>query len=121
MKREVHIRQRDNAISPGGSVARTLGLLAGTAVAILCSFCLGIPAKASAAPEEIASRIAEIDGVKLHYMTAGHGTPLILLYGYAETSLMWKPIIPVLAERFTVIAPDFPASETRTFQPTVWI
>src|SRR5438876_8838914 len=34
--------------------------------------------------------------------------PLILLHGYAETSLMWKPIIPVLAERFTVIAPDLP-------------
>ena len=61
-----------------------------------------------AADETIVSRTAEIDGVKLHYMTAGHGTPLILFHGYAETSLMWKPIIPVLAERFTVIAPDLP-------------
>src|SRR6266702_7545459 len=56
----------------------------------------------------IVSRTAEINGVKLHYMTAGHGTPLLLLHGYAETSLMWKPIIPALAERFTVIAPDLP-------------
>jgi pimeloyl-ACP methyl ester carboxylesterase len=56
----------------------------------------------------IASRTAQIDGTKLHYWTAGHGTPLILLHGYAETSLMWKPIIPVLAERFAVIAPDLP-------------
>jgi len=61
-----------------------------------------------ATDKTIVSRTAEIDGVKLHYMTAGHGTPLILLHGYAETSLMWKPIIPVLAERFTVIAPDLP-------------
>jgi pimeloyl-ACP methyl ester carboxylesterase len=30
------------------------------------------------------------------------------LHGYAETSLMWKPIITVLSERFTVIAPDLP-------------
>jgi pimeloyl-ACP methyl ester carboxylesterase len=65
-------------------------------------------AYAGAADETIASRTAEIDGVKLHYLTAGRGTPLILLHGYAETSLMWKPIIPVLAERFTVIAPDLP-------------
>jgi pimeloyl-ACP methyl ester carboxylesterase len=50
----------------------------------------------------------DVDGVRLHYMTAGHGAPLILLHGYAETSLMWKPIIPLLAERFTVIAPDLP-------------
>jgi hypothetical protein len=73
-----------------------------------------------ATEETIVSRTAEIDGVKLHYMTAGHGTPLILLHGYAETALMWKPIIPVLAERFTVIAQTCPASEIRTFPPAVW-
>jgi pimeloyl-ACP methyl ester carboxylesterase len=56
----------------------------------------------------VMSRTAKVDGMNLHYLTAGHGTPLILLHGYAETSLMWKPIIPVLAERFTVIAPDLP-------------
>jgi len=54
------------------------------------------------------NRTAEINGVKLHYLTAGQGPALILLHGYGETSLMWKPIIPVLAERFTVIAPDLP-------------
>ena len=62
----------------------------------------------SAADNAIVSRDAEVEGVKLHYMTAGHGPPVILLHGYAETSLMWKPIIPLLAERFTVIAPDLP-------------
>jgi pimeloyl-ACP methyl ester carboxylesterase len=68
------------------------------------------PSKPSGEPagEAISSRSTEIDGIKLHYMTAGHGTPLILLHGYTQTSLMWKPIIPVLAERFTVIAPDLP-------------
>jgi pimeloyl-ACP methyl ester carboxylesterase len=63
---------------------------------------------ANAADQTITSRTAEIKGVKLHYLTAGKGPVLILLHGYAETSLMWKPIIPVLAERFTVIAPDLP-------------
>lgn len=58
--------------------------------------------------QAISSRTAEIDGLKLYYLTAGHGTPLLLLHGYAETSRMWKPIIPSLAERFTVIAPDLP-------------
>src|SRR5258708_5099529 len=63
---------------------------------------------AYAQDETIASRTAQVDGAKLHYLSAGHGTPLILLHGYAETSLMWKPIIPALAKRFTVIAPDLP-------------
>lgn len=57
----------------------------------------------------IASRTADVDGVSIHYLTAGQGHPaLVLLHGYAETSLMWKPIIPALADRFTVIAPDLP-------------
>src|SRR5271167_3472998 len=59
-------------------------------------------AKTDASNKPIASRDVEVEGVKLHYLTAGHGTPLVLLHGYAETSLMWVPIIPVLAERFTV-------------------
>jgi pimeloyl-ACP methyl ester carboxylesterase len=70
----------------------------------------GFPAQArtNVADETISSRTAEIDGVKLHYLTAGHGTALILLHGYAETSRMWRPIMPALAKRFTVIAPDLP-------------
>ena len=71
-------------------------------------FSAGFLSRVYAADEAIASRTANIDGANIHYMTAGHGTPLILLHGYAETSLMWKPIIPALAERFTVIAPDLP-------------
>jgi pimeloyl-ACP methyl ester carboxylesterase len=66
------------------------------------------PAHAQAIDKTIVSRTVRIDGVKLHYLTAGNGAPLILLHGYAETSRMWRPIIPLMAERFTVIAPDLP-------------
>jgi pimeloyl-ACP methyl ester carboxylesterase len=69
---------------------------------------LSMSAYAETSDKNIVSRTAEIDGVQLHYMTAGHGPTVILLHGYAETSRMWKPIIPLLAERFTVIAPDLP-------------
>ena len=65
-------------------------------------------ASGKAEDKTIASRTEEVDGVRLHYLTAGQGAPLILLHGYAETSRMWKPIIPLLAERFKVIAPDLP-------------
>ena len=56
----------------------------------------------------IASRTVTIESVKLHYLTAGHGPTLMLLHGYTQTSRMWRPIIPLLAEKFTVIAPDLP-------------
>jgi pimeloyl-ACP methyl ester carboxylesterase len=57
---------------------------------------------------KIASHTVPIEGVKLHYLTAGHGPTLILLHGYTQTSRMWKPIIPLLAKKFNVIAPDLP-------------
>ncbi len=80
---------------------------------LLFLICLGLLTAngfsiAAFADETITSRSVEIDGAKLHYMTSGQGPTLILLHGYAETSLMWRPIIPALAQRFTVVAPDLP-------------
>jgi pimeloyl-ACP methyl ester carboxylesterase len=63
---------------------------------------------AAAGTVVIDSRNATVEGVSLHYLTAGHGPMVVLIHGYAETSRMWRPLIPKLAERFTVIAPDLP-------------
>ena len=52
------------------------------------------------------SKFAEVNGVRLHYLVAGKGGPVVLLDGYAETSHMWRPLIAKLADRHTVIAPD---------------
>jgi len=60
------------------------------------------------AENTISSRTAVVDGMKLHYLTAGNGPAVILIHGYTQTSRMWKPIIPLLAKKFTVIAPDLP-------------
>src|ERR1700738_2599245 len=60
------------------------------------------------AEAKIDSGTAKIDNVELYYLTAGKGPAVILLHGYAETSRMWRPIIPLLAKKFTVIAPDLP-------------
>jgi len=78
---------------------------------LLACFCLSVPSVAQTATggSAIASRTATVDGVKLHYLTAGRGPTVILLHGYTQTSRMWRPIIPLLAEKFTVIAPDLPA------------
>ena len=52
------------------------------------------------------SKFAEVNGVRLHYLIAGKGDPVVLLHGYAETSHMWLPLIAKLADKHTVIAPD---------------
>jgi pimeloyl-ACP methyl ester carboxylesterase len=77
------------------------------ALLVLCVAGLQV-AQAATADNTIVSRTAEVGGLKLHYLTAGHGPAVILLHGYTQTSRMWRPIIPLLAQRFTVIAPDLP-------------
>ena len=75
-------------------------------VLFLCAF----PKNAEAAKpsENVASHTAVVDGLKIHYLTAGSGPTVILLHGYTQTSRMWRPLIPRLADKFTIIAPDLP-------------
>jgi len=55
---------------------------------------------------DIQSRFAEANGIRLHYLVAGSGEPVLLLHGFAETSHMWRPLILELAKTRMVIAPD---------------
>jgi pimeloyl-ACP methyl ester carboxylesterase len=79
-----------------------------TLFAFFLSVSLMATAQTSAAAGTITARDASVGGATLHYLTAGHGPAVILLHGYTQTSRMWKPVIPLLAEKFTVIAPDLP-------------
>ncbi len=54
----------------------------------------------------IQSRVADVNGIKMHYLIAGKGDPVLLLHGYAQTSHMWRPLMAELANTHTVIAPD---------------
>ena len=94
----------------GGNVMKRDFKLAvvGILLAVFFAACFPVFAQSEKADGAIASRIAEVDGLKLHYLMAGHGPAVILLHGYAETSRMWRPLIPQLAEKYTVVAPDLP-------------
>lgn len=52
------------------------------------------------------SREAKVNGVCLHYWLGGHGSPIILLHGYAETGAMWRTLMTKLAATHTVLVPD---------------
>ncbi len=49
---------------------------------------------------------ANLGDVTLHYVTAGEGPAVVLLHGWPQTWFMWRDIMPGLAERYRVIAPD---------------
>jgi len=63
-------------------------------------------ATAGNVPDGFTERFAEVNGVRLHYVIGGKGSPVVLLHGYAQTSHMWLPIMPLLAANHTVIVPD---------------
>ena len=56
--------------------------------------------------EDIEHGLARVNGVKLHYVTAGDGPPLVLLHGWPQTWYEWRDVIPDLATDYTVVAPD---------------
>src|SRR5438128_9939801 len=60
--------------------------------------------------QTVHSRFATVNGVRLHYLEAGTGSPIILLHGFGETSHMWLPLIAKLAVNHRVIAPDLRGS-----------
>jgi pimeloyl-ACP methyl ester carboxylesterase len=51
-------------------------------------------------------RTARVNGIRLHYVADGEGPPVILLHGWPQTWYAWRKLLPVLARRYTVIAPD---------------
>ena len=53
-----------------------------------------------------AGRFAEINGMEMYYEVHGAGEPLLLLHGFTNTHELWDPLVPLLSERFMVIAPD---------------
>ena len=55
-------------------------------------------------------RTKEVDGVKIFYREAGpeNGTVLLLLHGFPTSSHMFRNLMPILAGRYRVIAPDYP-------------
>ena len=55
-------------------------------------------------------RSTTIDGIRLFYREAGAGAAptLLLLHGFPTSSQMFRDLIPQLADRFHVVAPDYP-------------
>jgi pimeloyl-ACP methyl ester carboxylesterase len=51
-------------------------------------------------------RDVDAGGVRLHLAEAGDGPPLLLLHGWPQHWWSWRHLIPALAERHRVLAPD---------------
>jgi pimeloyl-ACP methyl ester carboxylesterase len=90
------------AASPFQPVRHSARLLA----VVLATLLVLLGFAGTARAESPHSRFADVNGVRLHYLVAGKGDPIVLLHGYAQTSRMWLPLMKELSVNHTVIAPD---------------
>jgi pimeloyl-ACP methyl ester carboxylesterase len=77
---------------------------------------------------EIEHRYAQVNGIRMHYVEAGEGEPVVLLHGFPEFWYSWRKQLPALAPGYRVVAPDLrgyheteahPPYDTETLQQDV--
>lgn len=56
--------------------------------------------------DRFSHHVTKVNDVSLHYVIGGEGAPLLLWHGFLETWYCWRKVMPALAEKYTVIAPD---------------
>jgi pimeloyl-ACP methyl ester carboxylesterase len=89
-------------------------LTTAAATAALAATGAGTSAQAAAASSDaelarslgFRSAFAEVNGTRLHYVSGGKGSPLILLGGWPQTWWQFHKIMPALAEHYRVIVVD---------------
>jgi magnesium chelatase accessory protein len=59
-------------------------------------------------PNRAASAFVQAGGLRWHLQRAGHGPALLLLHGTGASTHSWRALLPLLAQRFDVVAPDLP-------------
>lgn len=81
------------------------------AAAALAASLLGGAAQSATAASPVHYRYEQVDNVKVFYREAGDpkAPTVLLLHGFAASSFMFRDLIPELADRYHVIAPDLPA------------
>ncbi|WP_343620589.1 alpha/beta hydrolase [Ralstonia sp.] len=62
------------------------------------------------APTAVRHRMVDVEGVRVFYREAGpaDAPTVLLLHGFPSASHMFRNLMPQLAERYHVVAPDFP-------------
>ncbi|HZF74859.1 MAG TPA: alpha/beta fold hydrolase BchO [Acetobacteraceae bacterium] len=70
-------------------------------------------------PNREASRFVRAAGLRWHVQVMGQGPALLLAHGTAATTHSWRALAPLLATRFTVVAPDLPGHGFTEAPPAV--
>src|SRR6516225_3131999 len=69
-----------------------------------------MPPKAKSVTPTVFYRTLNVDGLEIFYREAGprDAPTVMLLHGFPSSSHMFRNLIPMLADKYHVVAPDFP-------------
>jgi magnesium chelatase accessory protein len=59
-------------------------------------------------PNRAASRFVRTKTMRWHVQVAGQGPVMLLLHGTGAATHSWRDLLPILAQTYTVVAPDLP-------------
>jgi pimeloyl-ACP methyl ester carboxylesterase len=84
------------------------------------------PVSAANTAQLVRYRSAKVDGIQIFYREAGDPAlpSILLLHGFSSSSHMFRDLMPLLAQNFHLIAPDYPgfgyseAPSANEFEPT---
>ena len=57
---------------------------------------------------EVTSHSVNVDGLNIHYLSAGEGDPVLLIHGFPTSSHLWRNVMPEIANTHRAIAIDLP-------------
>jgi pimeloyl-ACP methyl ester carboxylesterase len=68
---------------------------------------------------QILNKTITVDGIEIFYREAGNpkNPSLLLLHGFPESSAMFKNLMVLLADKFYLVAPDYPGFGFSAFPP----
>jgi pimeloyl-ACP methyl ester carboxylesterase len=85
-------------------------VLASIAVVLAMTLGMGAQGKGRPMEQQVSYRTVTVDGVSIFYREAGpkDAPTLLLLHGLPSSSRMFQPLLTRLADRYHLIAPDYP-------------
>ena len=95
---------------PKSTITATVLALVLAAPVIAPSPAIAVDARLTVQPADISYSTETINGLKIAYREAGDRTrpTILLLHGFPTSSHMFRNLIPILAKKYHVIAPDYP-------------
>jgi len=90
--------------------AGLLSTLLAAGAALIPATVVGLPTAAVAASSTVLAKTVKVNGLDVFYREAGpkDAPVVLLLHGFPSSSHMFRDLIPALAGKYRVLAPDYP-------------